>query len=139
MQHLIGKKLSRKSKWNGDCLEYHGAFNDKSQGKRCVRYNGKSQLAHRVAFNEAFGYFPKQVNHHCHNASCINPNHLYSGDQTDNMQDMAWAGRHPLWSTNWERVAEVKRLRSQGLSQRAVGARLEITQSAVSKLEKKYG
>ena len=33
------------------------------------------------------------VRHLCHNPSCVNPNHLITGTQADNIKDMEFAGR----------------------------------------------
>lgn len=34
------------------------------------------------------------VNHRCNNTLCVNPSHLYSGTQVENIYDMVRAGRH---------------------------------------------
>lgn len=55
----------------------------------------KAKYAHRVAFIIANGDIPKglQVNHHCDTPACVNPNHLYTGTQQDNMNDKVRRGR----------------------------------------------
>ncbi|WP_434452948.1 HNH endonuclease signature motif containing protein [Lentzea sp. E54] len=35
-----------------------------------------------------------QVNHHCDTPSCCNPDHLYWGTQSENMQDCVRRGRY---------------------------------------------
>lgn len=56
---------------------------------------GKAMQAHRASWKVFVNDIPKgrQVNHKCHVRSCINPSHLYLGDQKQNMEDMKLAGR----------------------------------------------
>ena len=51
--------------------------------------------AHRYSWEAANGDIPSgmQINHLCNNPSCVNPDHLYVGNQTENMRDMLMAGR----------------------------------------------
>ena len=58
-------------------------------------YQGKQQLAHRVAWQQAFGPIPVGlvVMHACDNPACINVDHLILGTQSDNMQDKKAKGR----------------------------------------------
>lgn len=63
-----------------------------------IRLDDKSRMmVHRLAY-EAYHAEPipkgLQVNHHCDNPKCFNPNHLYLGTQKDNMQDRSKRNRH---------------------------------------------
>lgn len=48
---------------------------------------------HRRAHYENTGELPEVVMHTCDNPRCINPDHLVSGTQVDNMQDCKTKGR----------------------------------------------
>lgn len=64
-----------------------------------IRYGGKIERAHRVAYCFARGipieYIQGSVvRHTCDNPRCINPQHLLVGTQQDNIADMMERGRH---------------------------------------------
>lgn len=75
-----GHWLWQRSTWNG-----YG---------RMVR-RGVSMPAHVFSFLAHGGTRNdgEQINHTCHIRNCVNPAHLYSGTQKDNMRDMRSAGR----------------------------------------------
>lgn len=60
-------------------------------------YYGKTVYAHRFAFEITNGIKPEICMHTCDNPSCVNPNHLVSGTQKDNMSDCVQKKRH--WSS----------------------------------------
>lgn len=51
------------------------------------------RLAHRLAFEIAFGSKPNICRHACDNRRCFNPAHLRDGDYADNVRDMMERGR----------------------------------------------
>jgi len=76
------------------CWEWQGG--KKPDGYGSAGYEGKSDLAHRVAWKLTKGPIPKgmYICHSCDNPACCNPAHLFLGTQSDNMKDMIVKGRH---------------------------------------------
>jgi len=69
-----------------DCWEWQGAYSGDGYG--LIQREGKKYKTHRLAYRFEHGQLKKpQVNHHCDNGMCVNPNHLYNGTQSDNMKD----------------------------------------------------
>jgi hypothetical protein len=58
-------------------------------GRGEFKVDGKRRLAHRVAFELAFGEIPDGmlVRHNCDNPTCCNPAHLLTGTTADNVRD----------------------------------------------------
>jgi hypothetical protein len=59
-----------------DCIIWTGATNTKGYG--CYSVNGVSQLAHRLAYEDARGRIPADmtIDHLCRVRSCVNPDHM---------------------------------------------------------------
>jgi len=78
----------------------------------------RSVLSHRYSWELHRGIIPKGifVLHHCDNCSCVNPDHLFLGTQSDNMLDMYEKKRadrkigenHPLSKLDDEDVREIR-------------------------------
>ncbi|MFA8692963.1 HNH endonuclease signature motif containing protein, partial [Escherichia coli] len=68
----------------------------KTKGGYGLRYyQGKVQLAHRVSYKLNKGEIPEGlvVMRSCDNPSCVNPEHLSLGTQSDNRKDCLDKGR----------------------------------------------
>lgn len=77
--------------------------NKNKRGYGITMFRGKCMGAHRASWIENYGDIPDGmlVCHKCDNPSCINPEHLFLGTQSENMQDCKRKGRlipppHPV-------------------------------------------
>lgn len=69
-----------------------------SKGYGGIQQGGKGSphlLAHRVAYAQAYGAIPDGMNvlHSCDNPWCVNPAHLRSGTQSENIKEAFDKGR----------------------------------------------
>lgn len=64
-------------------------------GYGSIYFNGKKELAHRVSWILYRGQIPEghQVLHECDTPPCVNPWHLFTGTNLDNVQDCIQKGR----------------------------------------------
>ncbi len=107
-------------------------------GYGSLRYNGPTRLAHRVSWLAFKGVIPadRDVLHQCDEPSCVNPDHLFLGDHSDNMRDMFAKGRgnrvtgerhHKSKLT----VEDVRSIRASGLSAYAVAKQYDMDKSTI--------
>lgn len=73
------------------CWNWNGSLN----GYGRVNIGGKNRYAHRYFYELHRGKIPEGllVLHRCDNKKCVNPEHLFTGTQVDNMKDMFEKGR----------------------------------------------
>jgi hypothetical protein len=78
------------------CWEWKKAIQSQGYGSVCIG-EGKTALAHRVAYEITYGSIPEGlcVLHHCDNKKCVNPKHLFLGTYEDNNRDKVNKGRQP--------------------------------------------
>lgn len=74
--------------WKGKLVQGYGGMYCCWEGK------GKSYPAHRLSYMINVGDIPDglQILHKCNNKKCVNPDHIYAGTHTDNMDDLREAG-----------------------------------------------
>lgn len=77
------------------CHIWTGALNNRGYGQ--VRVDGKTVLAHRVAWERKNGPLPTGMNalHSCDTPPCVNEEHLHPGTLSDNSMEMVARGRSP--------------------------------------------
>lgn len=75
------------------CFLWYG--NTNWNGYPVLHWDGKARLAHRLAYENATGHPAGNllVCHKCDTRCCVNPDHLFLGTASDNMQDMYRKGR----------------------------------------------
>lgn len=94
--------------------------------------------AHRISYRHFVGDIPDgmSVCHKCDVRSCINPTHLYVGTHDQNMKDKKERGRFAnikrgveqyCAKLNPELIADMRVMRSRGLSYRKIAAKVGVT------------
>jgi hypothetical protein len=78
------------------CWKWVGSVNQSGRGQ--LKINGAFLTASHVSYNLYNGSVPTglYVLHKCDNPNCVNPEHLFLGSQSDNMQDMVSKGRQSV-------------------------------------------
>jgi len=81
-----------------NCWNWQGK---KRKGYGWMSVNGEVTAVHRFSYKYYYGEFNDSlfVCHHCDNRLCCNPEHLFLGTHSDNMQDCIKKNRH-RWGEN---------------------------------------
>lgn len=104
---------------SGECWEWT-AYRDKD-GYGTFKLNNYQHQAHRAALILSGITLPDDVVvcHSCDNPSCVKPDHLFVGSQSDNSEDMVKKGRslvgekHPRSKLTEDDVRCIRRCRGQ--------------------------
>ena len=83
---------------DGDCLRWTGCKDKDGYGLSSIR--GVKMPAHRAVMSFLHDVDGQYVLHKCTNRDCVNPTHLYLGDQKQNAQDQIDAGTFVSGSKN---------------------------------------
>jgi len=119
----------------GGCWEFAGRKNKDGYGQ--VKHNGTYAGAHRWAYLAWVGTIPAGhvVRHKCDNPPCINPEHLETGTQADNVADAVAKGRNRTHrNLTTPQVERIEELVSEGWTHARIESMLNLSSGTVSKI-----
>ena len=98
--------------------------------------NGKTQKAHRAAYEIYKGFIPEGycVCHTCDNPACVNPNHLFLGTVAENNADKTKKGRSAK-KLNSEMVRVIKSQLSGGASLNSLARLFKVTRAMIVQIK----
>ena len=139
-------KFFEKVKKTETCWLWTGATSESGYG--AFGYRGKWMRANRVSFLIHKGEIPEEmlVCHSCDNPQCVNPDHLFLGTPTDNMNDMIKKGRskfQPKGEKNTackltdKQVLEIKEMRKNKIAAKEIAKKFNISADYVYEIS--YG
>jgi hypothetical protein len=104
------------------CWVWQGACCFNGYGRLRHGATGKPASCHRIIYEHHFGPISQGlvVMHTCDNRRCVNPQHLQSGTQGENMLDMYKKGRCTRSVLTEPEVREIRRLSENGVSPHAI-------------------
>lgn len=141
----INTLLSKRS-FRDSCWEWAGCLARNGYG--FIRLWKSTQYVHRISFLHFKGSIPTglEVCHTCDNRKCYNPEHLYVGTRSDNMQDAVRRGRHRAGSCRGEdspvskltssMVEGIRKRRLEGLGYTALSREFGISRSQAFRIVK---
>lgn len=125
-----------------DCHYWMGSVDSFGYGE--IKVDGRIERAHRVAFRFSRGFVPDRgkdgqlVRHTCDQPLCVNPQHLITGTQADNMADKQARGRSPKGERHVRaklsdtQVSAIKSAAASGTQTGDLAARYGVSKSLIS-------
>lgn len=103
-----------------------------------ITINYTVHYAHKIQYFLVNGSYDSSliIRHKCDNGWCVNPNHLITGNRTDNANDRVERGRQSRISFTLfdSEIIEIFALREKGLSQTAIAKRFNVKQGFISRI-----
>jgi len=124
------------------CLEWKRYINKHGYGYIFVK--GKSWSIHRYSYFLTYGKIPKEkwILHKCDNRKCINPNHLYLGDNAQNVKDRVSKNRSAIAEKNKaskltiEQVKNIKILLRDGVPGLRLAKQYKMSQATIAEIKR---
>ena len=138
-----GLTLSEALTWYGwevlpsGCWAWSGQRNDEGYGQ--FFYKGRMVRAHRVAYETFNGEIPAglMVRHECDNPPCVNPAHLVTGTNLENMQDKVARNRQATGESNPKAKmteAQVACIKGSSDTHASLARRFGVGENAIRKI-----
>jgi DNA invertase Pin-like site-specific DNA recombinase len=120
---------------NGECWDWPGTPGKNGYPQTAI--NGKTTSLTRYVYELFIGPIPEghSVCHTCDRPPCINPDHLFAGSHSDNMQDCLLKNRHPKWLSS-DQVEIIKKRVIAGETYRQIASAFNISRETVISIAK---
>jgi len=126
------------------CWNWTGTIHRHGYGMVCV--GGRAKIASRVSYELFVSAIPDgmQVLHKCDNRMCVNPDNLFLGTNSDNVQDRVAKGRSAVSigernanaKLSEEQVREIRRLRTAGERPKDLGLKFGVAAAHITQIAK---
>ena len=119
---------------NSGCWLWMSACDKDGYG--LLRHEKKNIRAHRASYQMYTGNIPagQFVCHRCDLPSCVNPDHLFLGTNSDNQKDASRKGRHAHQRLSIDDVVDIKRSVSLGMTQASMCRKYGLSDGHISQI-----
>lgn len=112
------------------CWEWNGRLNS----------DGYGMIGHKRAHRESYEHFKGPIGklfvcHKCDNRKCMNPEHLFTGTQSDNMRDMALKKGSSNIKLSVTDVIKIRALIADGIDKNELARQFAITRDHLKSIE----
>jgi hypothetical protein len=119
-----------------ECIHFDQNYWSDGNGYGRRVLGGRLLFAHRVAYEEIHGPIPSGmvVRHQCDTPWCVNPNHLITGTQQDNIRDRHERGRTAVGLQNGRAKMTPEMIEiavADGRSARALARELGVSHTSI--------
>lgn len=132
----IDRFWARVQKSPDGCWPFAGAACNVAGHRHISHEDGSRSLAHRYSYALHFGPIPSGsvVRHKCDNAACVNPAHLLTGSQRDNVHDSISRNRRNAFGRQRLIESDIPGIRARyaaGESTKGIAASLGVSNGCI--------
>lgn len=137
----LKKQFNNNYNISGKCWNWNKYIQKYGYGS--TGYRSKTMLAHRLSWVLFKGEIPTglDVCHHCDNRKCVNPEHLFLGTASENVNDCFNKKRkshkgekHPGAKLTEKEVKDIFKLREKGWTHQKIADKFCVKQTTISNI-----